>query len=123
MIKEGVSAAFGRVNPNYMSFLSGIVATISVEAYMQVLLFNSLKWSLGILGGSLILVSSVFLTGLSLSLQEIYDRAIIKSPLEPEKRKTIHLNLIGDSLRRLIFLLFFSLFFLGSGMIVLGIAR
>jgi len=116
---------FKAINPNYLSFLSGIMATIGIEIYLQIILTNSLRLFLGLYGGSLILLSSFSLTSLSLALQGIYERAIIRSPptIDPETKATLHRQIIEDSAGRLIFLVYLAFVFFIAGIVFTGLAR
>ena len=110
------------INPNYISFLAGVIVSAGIGVYMELLGPNALRWLNGVVGGSLLLFSSLFLTSLSLSLQEIHD-LVAKSPLPPQEQETFHQKLIIKSLRRFVSLSISSIALFVLGMIVLALGK
>jgi hypothetical protein len=124
-IENRIALALRAIHPSYASFLSGIMATVAIEIYEQVALFNKLELFLGVIGGSLMLFSAIMLTSLSLSLQKIMDGVTSEAPSDctPQEKEAIYLEKINDSISKLTFVFFLSILLAGFGLLTVGFAH
>lgn len=106
-----IEAVFRTINPNYLSFLAGIVVSAAINVYTNMLWANKTNQSAGVVMSSILLVASaIFITSVSIHLQSIRDD-IAQTPtfLTSEEREAIHLQMILQLRTRLIVLTVFAL--------------
>jgi len=124
-ISHQLAILFQTLNPNYLSFVAGVVVSAAINIYTGVLLSDMLSRPAEpvIVSSILLLISSFFLTSLSLSLQSLRELAITQAPefLSTSEQHAIHLRLISGRLSRLIKLLSVSVITSGVGLLLLAI--
>jgi hypothetical protein len=123
-IKHRIAVGFKVLNPNYISFLAGIIVSAAIEIYFNMLWADKVVRPSGVLASSaLLLLSSILLMRLSLHLQSLYE-PIVQAPkvLGPGEREAIHLELITQSLGQLVIHALLSIATASIGMLLLWFA-
>ena len=119
--KSRFAAIYKTINPNYLSFLAGIVVSAAISTYTNMLWADKTKQSAGVVLSSILLVASaIFITSISLNLQSMRD-TVAQSPefLTSEEREAIHTKMILQFRTRLIVLTFFAIVTALGGLFVL----
>ena len=94
-----ISYFLSKIDPNYLSFTSGILLSTAINVYTGIFLAENLPKSLITISVSFILmmISAALLTNLAIRLQILRDAAIEKAPknFTPAEKERIYVELIS----------------------------
>lgn len=119
--KSLFAAIYKTVNPNYLSFLAGIIVSTAINIYTNMLWAGKSQQSTGVVVSSILLIASALLiTSISLNLQTMRD-TVAQSPqfLASEDRESIHTKMVLKSRAPLIALTFLAIITAIGGLLML----